>query len=98
MLEIKAADELADPALVRTTGSPIALTGTKTIGKLIAGASTALLTASVTVPNNAPLGTYSVRACADATNVLLESATGPLGTTEQNNFTMTGTTVEVIAL
>ena len=82
--------------LVRTTGSPVALTGTKTIAKLNPGASTALLTASVTVPNNAPLGTYSVRACADATKVLLESAIGAGGTTEQNNCTTTSTTVDII--
>ena len=85
--------------LVSTTaGGPTSgLTGTRTIANLNAGASTALLTASVIVANNAPLGTFRVRACADATDVLLESATGPLGTSEQNNCTLTSTTVEVIA-
>jgi hypothetical protein len=94
-----AKDSILKFDLVSTTagGPTSALTGTKTIGKLDPNESTALLTASVTVANNAPLGTYKVRACADATDVLLESATGPLGTTEQNNCTMTGTTVEVIA-
>jgi hypothetical protein len=94
-----AKDSILKFDLVSTTaGGPTSgLTGTKTIGKLDPNESTALLTASVTVANTAPLGTFRVRACADATNVLLESATGPLGSSEQNNCTLTSTTVEVIA-
>jgi len=49
----------------------------------------------VTVFSDAPFGTYNVQACADATNVLLESATGSQGTTELNNCTRTTTTVQV---
>jgi hypothetical protein len=80
-----------------TSGGPTTnLNGTRTIGKLNVGASTSVSNFTTTVNGDTPFGTYTVKACADATDVLLESATGADGTSEQNNCLMANGTVTVI--
>jgi len=86
---------LAFKLVSTTAGGPVGrLSGTRTITPLAVGRTSAGGTV-VTVFSDAPFGTYNVQACADATNVLLESATGSQGTTELNNCTRTTTTVQV---
>lgn len=72
------------------------LNGTRSITKLDVGKSASVSNAILTVFLDTPLGTYTVQACADATNVLAESLTGPQGTAETNNCTSTTATVQVI--
>ena len=49
-----------------------------------------------TVFGDTAFGTYVVQACADGTDVLRESATGPQGSSELNNCLNTTTTAQVI--
>ena len=72
------------------------LNTTRTITKLVKGTSASVSDVIQTVLPDTPLGTYTVQACADATNVLRESLTGPQGTAETNNCTSTTATVQVI--
>jgi hypothetical protein len=91
-------DSVLKYLLVSTTpNGPIKnLNGTRTITRLAVGKSASVSNAILTVFTDTPLGTYVVQACADATNVLRESLTGPDGTAETNNCTSTTATVQVI--
>ena len=91
-------DSVLKYLLVSTTpNGPIKnLNGTRAITRLAVGKSASVSNAILTVFSDTPLGTYVVQACADATNVLRESLTGPDGTAETNNCTSTTATVQVI--
>ncbi|MDO8413733.1 MAG: S8 family serine peptidase, partial [Gallionellaceae bacterium] len=69
------------------TTSDILLTGSRSVASLLPGQSSSGTT-SITVPTTAPFGTYYFGACADATNVALESS-------EVNNCVVATTQVTI---